>query len=501
MSRLWTLLLTIFHFIAARWRWRTLRGQRLRRYQEQRARRIVRYAHARSPFYRRHWAGRSLDDWRSLPTVDKQLMMGNFDEFNTAGLTRHEAMEVALHAERSRDFSPTLRGYTVGLSSGTSGHRGIFLAGAWEQATWAGCILSRTLHELRPRKLRVAFFLRSNSNLYEKVGGVLIKFRFFDLMLPIEQAVERLNAFKPHIVVGPPSLLGFLADARERGTLDIQPERLVSVAEVLEPQDAGRLQAVFNAPVHQIYQCTEGLLAISCREGSLHIQEDLVVMQLESLDDGGRWTMDGGPQLTDDGRWTMDDGQPTPEGERPEVGGSVTDVHLLPSTVHRPPSTVHRRVSPTVTDLWRTTQPIIRYRLNDVLRVSGERCACGSPFRVIEAIEGRCDDILYFQARDGGERPFFPDTIRRMVLLAGPGIEDYYAVQERPGHLRIHLAVAPGASFAQIAEEVSRHAQESIAQYNCMPADLHLEQGLPERPPDAKRRRVVRIRSEHDPAE
>jgi putative adenylate-forming enzyme len=482
MSRIWALLLTLFHFIAARWRWRTLRGQGLRRYQEQRARRIVRYAHAHSPFYRRHWAGRTLDGWRSLPTVDKRLMMDNFDEFNTAGLTRQEAMEVALHAERSRDFSPTLRGYTVGLSSGTSGHRGIFLAGAWEQATWAGCILSRTLHDLRPRKLRVAFFLRSNSNLYEKVGGLLIKFRFFDLMLPIEQAVERLNAFKPHIVVGPPSLLGFLADARERGTLDIQPERLVSVAEVLEPQDAGRLETVFNAPVHQIYQCTEGLLAISCREGSLHIQEDLVVMQLEPLDEGR--------DITDDGRWTMDDGQPTP-------AGNLTDVHRQPTTDNRQPSSVLRPSSPIVTDLWRTTQPIIRYRLNDVLRVSGERCACGSPFRVIEAIEGRCDDILYFQARDGGERPFFPDTIRRMVLLADPAIEDYYAVQERPGHLRIHLAVAPGVSFAQTAEEVSRHAQETIAQYNCTPADLHLEQGLPERLPDAKRRRVVRLRAEH----
>jgi phenylacetate-CoA ligase len=469
MNRLRTLAQTIYHFIAARWRWRTLRGRRLRRYQEKRARRIVRYANERSPFYRRHWTGHDLDEWRALPTVDKRLMMDNFDEFNTAGLKREEAMEVALRAEKSRDFSPTLGGYTVGLSSGTSGHRGIFLAGAWEQATWAGCILSRTLHSIRPRKLRVAFFLRSNSNLYEKVGGLLIKFRFFDLMLPIEQAVERLNEFKPHIVVGPPSLLGFLADARERGELDIEPERLVSVAEVLEPQDADRLREVFRAPVHQIYQCTEGLLAISCREGSLHIQEDLVVMQLEPLED--------------ERRKIQDEGQPGTEGRRPEfeaepAEGSANDVL--------------RRATPVVTDMWRTTQPIIRYRLNDVLRVSGARCACGSPFRVIEAIEGRCDDILYFRARGGGERPFFPDTIRRLVLFAGAGIEDYYAVQERPGHLRIHLSIAPGASFEQIADEVSRNAQEAIAQYGCLPAEIEVVDALPERAAGAKRRRVVR---------
>lgn len=454
MSRLYTLLLTVYHFVAARRRWRVLRGKRLRRYQEKRAQRIVRYANEHSPFYRQHWSDHDLSKWRTLPTVDKRLMMDNFDTFNTAGLTREAAMEVALRAERSRDFSPTLGGYTIGLSSGTSGHRGIFLAGAWEQATWAGCILSRTLHTLRPRKLRVAFFLRSNSNLYEKVGGILIKFRFFDLMLPLEQAVESLNAFKPHIVVGPPSLLGFLADAREKGKLHITPERIVSVAEVLEPQDAARLTRVFSAPVHQIYQCTEGLLAISCREGSLHIQEDLVVIQAETMEENNYEL-----RVTN------------------EVAGSPV---------------AGRRSSPIVTDLWRTTQPILRYRLNDVLRISGEMCACGSSFRVIEAIEGRSDDILYFQAQDGTDRPFFPDTIRRMVLLASPAIEDYYAVQERPGHLRIYLDIASDAAFAQVADDVTRTAQSSIADYSCLPADLEVVQGIPALSPGTKRRRVVR---------
>lgn len=452
MSRLITLLLTIYHFVAARWRWRTLRGKRLARYQEKRARRIIRHAQAKSPFYRKHWAGHDLRRWRTLPTVDKRLMMDNFSEFNTAGLGRDEAMEVALHAERSRDFSPTLGGYTVGLSSGTSGHRGIFLASAWEQATWAGCILSRTLHTLRPRKLRVAFFLRSNSNLYEKVGGVLIRFRFFDLMLPLEQAVASLNEFKPHIVVGPPSLLGFLAGAQEGGTLRIEPERLVSVAEVLEPQDQAHIHRVFGAPVHQIYQCTEGLLAISCREGSLHIQEDLVVIQTEPLK---------GEQAAQE-----------------EHSGHAHSAY---------------RFSPIITDLWRKTQPIIRYRLNDVLRLSGKRCACGSPFRVIESIEGRSDDILYFTSADRSQRPFFPDTIRRMVLLAGTGIEDYYALQERPGHLRIHLRISPDSSFLRIAEEVSSSAQSTIAEYGCLPADLSIVEGIAALPPGTKRRRVVRL--------
>src|SRR5689334_13961040 len=115
MSRAQTLLLTLVHFALARLRWHTLHGAGLRRYQARRLRRIVTYADAHSPFYHRHWAGHDLQKWRTLPTVDKKTMMDNFDGFNTVGLSKDAVMEVALHAERSRDFSPTLGGYTVGL--------------------------------------------------------------------------------------------------------------------------------------------------------------------------------------------------------------------------------------------------------------------------------------------------------------------------------------------------------------------------------------------------
>ena len=36
------------------------------------------------------------------------------------------------------------------------------------------------------------------------------------------------------------------------------------------------------------------------------------------------------------------------------------------------------RVIPIVTDMWRGTQPIIRYRLDDVLQMHPQACSCGS---------------------------------------------------------------------------------------------------------------------------
>lgn len=429
-------------FMRAKWRWQVLRGSRLRRFQARRAERMVRFAYQHAPFYRNHWelpdAATAARQWQNLPPVDKRLMMANFDRFNTRGISREAALATALQAEQSRDFAPTIDGLTVGLSSGTSGHRGVFMVSAAEQAAWAGTILARTIHQWRG--YRVAFFLRSNSNLYEQVGSRVIEFRYFDLMLPVAQAIAALNAFAPEIVVGPPSLLGLLAEAQQAGGLRIRPARLISVAEVLEPQDQRRLKQVFGATVEQIYQCTEGLLAISCERGALHVQEDLVALHYEPL-----------------------------------------------------PASDGLRVTPLVTDLWRTTQPIIRYRLNDVLQLDPGPCACGSPWQVIESIEGRCDDLCYFEDQAGGLRPFFPDTLRRMILLASAAISDYQVFQERPGHVRVHLALPMPDDWPAVSAAVRQSIAQTVAQYSCRPAQIEVLPGLVTQALGAKRRRVQRL--------
>jgi phenylacetate-CoA ligase len=365
-------------------------------------------------------------------------MMEHFDRFNTRGLKREEAMALALQAETSRDFQPTLQGYTVGLSSGTSGHRGLFVASPEEQAAWAGTILARAIHRLRP--ISVAFFLRSNSNLYEQVDGRLVRFRYFDLMTPIEEACAALSRMQPDVLVAPASLLGIFARQRRDGRLAIAPERLISVAEVLEPQEHERIARAFAAPVHQIYQCTEGLLAVSCVQGALHVQEDIVALQYEPLPGPGE------------------------------------------------------RVTPIVTDLWRRTQPIIRYRLDDVLRLDPDPCPCGSDWQVIAAIEGRCDDICIFETLAGEQRPVFADTIRRILLLASPDIEDYQAEQRTPGELNIALQLIPGANFDEIATAVRLHVVNTLSEYGCRIDALSVVEGLPQAQPGAKRRRVTRVR-------
>ncbi|AFD24661.1 Coenzyme F390 synthetase FtsA [Deinococcus gobiensis I-0] len=79
-------------------------------------------------------------------------MIAHFDTLNTAGLHLEEVRRAALRAEESRDFSPevvTPAGrFTVGLSTGTSGTRGVFVVGRAERLAWAGVMLRRLLPRL-----------------------------------------------------------------------------------------------------------------------------------------------------------------------------------------------------------------------------------------------------------------------------------------------------------------------------------------------------------------
>lgn len=435
---MWSTLETVRQFVLAKRRLARLEGESLKAFQDARARTLARWVQANSRFYREHWTGHDLERWHELPTVDKSLMMANFTEFNTRGITRESAFKVALRAERDRDFSPTLNGCTVGLSSGTSGHRGLFLVSPLEQASWAGVILARAMPRLRISGERIAFFLRSNSNLYQQVGrGRWLQFCYFDLMNLLWDSVRALNTLQPTILVAPPSMLEMLARERLAGRLQIKPETLISVAEVLEPQDRDRLEGVFQAPVRQIYQATEGLLAVSCEHNSLHLQEDIVAVQLE-------------PVLGSESRFT-----------------------------------------PIITDLWRRTQPIIRYRLNDILTLENTPCKCGSSWRALRQIEGRSDDVLEFELAAGGLRLFFPDTIRRAILLASSDILEYEVIQEQPGLLRVHLEVKPG-SETNVQASVTTNLTQTLEQYSCRPAKLEVVFGLPDRAANIKRRRIRR---------
>jgi putative adenylate-forming enzyme len=310
-------------------------------------------------------------DLEDFPIINKSVFMANFNRINTAGLDREACMKVALQSERSRDFRPVCNGYSVGLSSGTSGKRGMFVTSPEEQAEWAGYIIGKML-PVRFKQQRVALFLRSNNNLYESSRGALLRFLFFDLLEPIESQIEALERFNPDILIAPAKTLRVLAGR----SLNIAPQRIISAAEVLEGSDKAYIEEKFDKKAGQLYQCTEGFLACTCTHGNIHMNEDIVIVEKEWVD---------------------------------QASG---------------------RFNPILTDLRRSTQPVLRYKLDDILIENTEPCPCGSSFMRIDAIEGRNDDVLWLP-KSGAEQllPVFPDLLRRAMLMCASGSEDYRIVQ------------------------------------------------------------------------
>jgi putative adenylate-forming enzyme len=163
-----------------------------------------------------------------------------------------------------------------------------------------------------------------------------------------------------------------LAKAVEEGRLSIKPAKIISVAEVLTDEDKKYFEKVFKKKISQVYQCTEGFLGYTCECGSLHINEDVVYIEKEYLD--------------------------------------------------------KNRFVPIITDFIRKTQPIIRYRLNDILVEDKRPCKCGSKLLRLKKIEGRLDDVFLFDDKNGKEITVFPDFISRVVLYV-PKIKDYKVTQ------------------------------------------------------------------------
>ncbi len=375
-------------FVKARWRFKHWDQAKIHKFQERQASKIVQYAVANSKFYQSHYNNKNLDDVAQLPLIDKQIMMENFSIFNTAGLTKEECLKFCLRNEETRDFSQKYKNFIIGMSTGTSGNRGLEMVTKKEASLIQTTFISRFPIPLRGR-FRLAFILRVFSPGFNvNIGKFQMK--YVSPMDTLENIVEKLNQMQPTALSAPSSMLKILAEAKQEGSLKINPNLVVSYAEVLSPDTEQYLQKIFATEILEVYKCTEGMIAQSCKEGRLHINEDLLIVEVVD------------------------------ENENPVPPG--TPGHVI------------------VTDLVKRTTPIIRYRLNDILTLDPEPCPCGSNFRVIKQIQGREDD-MYLGQRNGTQQPqfIFGDYIRRAIVSTSDHIREYRAMQENPKKINIEL--------------------------------------------------------------
>lgn len=358
------------------------------------------------------------------PILDKATMTVHFAALNIGRYTAPTIRQALAEGE------DRIGNHVIGQSTGTSGNRGYYVISDAERFVWLGTLLAKTIPDALFRRHRVALVLPNLSALYQSAHvGSRIELGFFDLSQGVDMWAERLRAFAADTIVAPPKVLRWLASG---GYLNAT--HIFSGAEVLDPIDRSIIESATGRRVREIYMATEGLFGVSCPLGTLHLAEDVVHF---------------------------------------EWAGTSTDDLLR---------------SPIVTDFTRKTQALIRYRMNDLLRIDPNPCACGSALQAVTAIVGRADDIFYFSATDGRTITVTPDVIRNAIVDSASTINDFRATQTGPNTVEVTLTAGLPQDAIACVQQSMKARLEALGVNATIEVKLGINTNF-----DTKLRRVRRL--------
>ena len=391
----------------------------MRQYQQRHFHKLLTHVWNRSAFYREYYSShgvreKSLADMSigDLPLLPKKLLIANFDRAVTDPRLRRKELEEWF--ESHRDPNETFcQDMIVVHGSGTSGDFGIY---AYDRKAWT--IADTTLAGRLPLpenypagKTRVAFYVAANghfatvsmaSSIPKSVYDTLI----LSLMDPVEQTLQRLNAFQPHRLTGYSSSVAQLAELALEGRLEISPQRIFVGGDKLSENMERKIRAAWNAPLYVLYAASESkYIAIKMPErDQMMVMDDLNIVEVLN------------------------------ENDR-EVGAEQEGRVVL-------------------TNLYNYTLPLLRYELGDYV-VRGTELP-DLPFTTLRDIRGRVNDALPI-VLGSGQR----DSIHPIVLTTFhvPTIEKFQFISASPENVRIDYVAARNIDVA-VRREFERMLHE-----------------------------------------
>jgi putative adenylate-forming enzyme len=333
----------------------------------------------------------TLEEYHQLPTINKQIMMDNFTTLNTCGLDKDDVVAYAVEKEMNKDYYGYYQDeYVVGLSSGTSGNKGIYITPKALTKRLPFVFLARSGLKLRHLPFRILFLLRVFSQGFDDINAPFVKLNYLSTMEDPAMIIDTINMKRINIIMAPPSLLRQLLPLADKVTVQIK--QIVSYAEVLPKEEKQKLQDAFHTEVIELYQASEGQMASACKHGHLHINEDMVYVELYD-----------------------------------RLGKLITEDNVVGQKM-------------IITNLVNKAQPLIRYEMNDMV-VLDSTCSCGSQFRRIKQVLGRHDDLLYFMTKSKKERIVYPDLFVRWIIVVSDKIREFQVVQYSFDRLELRLDI------------------------------------------------------------
>ena len=416
-----------------------------------------------SPFYRELY-GRLPDDVvevTQLPPTDKKTLMSRFDDWVT---------DPNVTFEKARAFAddPMLIGarflgkYTVAVTSGTTGTRGVFIMDDRSlKVTNALAILMmkewlsvRDVARIALGGARLSMICATNGHFAEIVAATRLRkgsrrraraIQVLAAEAPLTELASALNQFRPTIVASYASTASLLAGEQEAGRLQIHPALMTLSAEGLPDREYRRIAVAFRTKVRDGYAATEcPFLSYSCEYFWKHVNEDWLVFE------------------------------PVDGEYRPVAPGKESYTVLLSNLANR-------------------VQPILRYDLGDSILLRPDPCPCGNPLPAIR-VRGRSADALAFVSQSGARVSIAPlvfelDEIR--------GIDLSQIVQTSPTTLRVRLRVSRGAGAENVWHEVHASVRRILDAHGL--ANVVVERGeeAPEQSSGGKYRTVIPLPENH----
>jgi phenylacetate-CoA ligase len=341
--------------------------QQLETHQQQTLMQLREHAYRNSPFYQRFHQGLYDKPLHELPVLTKQLLMEHFDDVVT-----DRNIQLSNIRKRRVDTMDALflEQYRVIASLGSTGCPSIhvFKKQEWEVLQtsfgraydWAGIEAG----DISYRKVAMVASVEPRHLSYQ-VAHTLKNPWVSTLRLlvtdPIDTIVRQLNDWQPEALFTYSSMAYALALEQHAKRLHISPSTIMTTAEVLPEMTRRFIKQVWGKEIFNQYTTTEtGILAVECNHhNGMHIAEDLLIV--ENVDEHHR---------------------PVPLGE---YGAKLL-----------------------VTVLFNHTQPLIRYELDDSVRLLKQSCACGRPFVLVDTIQGRTEDNLHFPSGEAGQVTIHP---------------------------------------------------------------------------------------------
>jgi phenylacetate-CoA ligase len=253
---------------------------------------------------------------------------------------------------------------------------------------------------------------------------------FMDLQQDPRRQIQWLSEVNPDYILSYPiNLEAIAAILSENPKTFPRLKAIESISEPLTDEAVRRIEKAFNAPIFNVYSCTEaGYLASPCPKGhGLHVHSENVLFEL--LDASGQPAQPGTP-----GRVVM-------------------------------------------TDLHNARSPVIRYEIGDEVIQSATPCPCGRGLPLLTKIVGKQRPLL--SLRDGRKKHCSP--LAEAITNLG-GHYQHQIIQKAIDHIVVKLV--PNKSYTP---DLPRKVLKVIQEFFESPVHVNLElRDSMELPPNGK---------------